>query len=902
MIRLDLPLGALDLATPDAFARVGRGGVPLREASGVVPAGGGYLVPRPPAPGAGAAGLRAAAVQTRERYATGDGGEDGDDTDQPLTRVVGVTTSAVVALDPAGGTPLPVADLAADVASRRPQVAPAGGGALVVATGADAAPEAPLLVRGDHAVPFGGPGGRPWIPDARSIAAAPGTSGPRALPFGTYAVRLAALYRDGSEGPASMPVVVSHDAHAAFEDAKVGTAATAGAAVLIIKQPNLVELPEALLNRYYAAADGEGKVAVWIDYAGGPVRVVATSAEWTSGELWLTLEAPVPFDTVEDDGVAFGDAAALEITLSGYPAGLDADDARALFRGVAVYLSAPLGGSGWRDAPDAAVFRVGTVAMDDDEADGEVVVAMTVAELLKRPALADGALAAGLRPVGAGTVAGRVCLTGVALDPPPPAPGLSFVLDAPVSPATFVVAARLVTDSGPLTRWSAPFEADSGGLAPVSALWWYPSPECEALDIYKLDGSAYEFEGRVVLAPTATGGAAFAVRTGVVTGGTGDDAPDADGRAADNASLDTNARRCVLTGAGRTNEARAERVFEAGASGLDAVVGVSPLAAPLSAGQFGDFPVVVLCRASVWGLRLTATGEVEALAPVSVARGCTGPEAFVADGSALYYASADGIYALGLAGNLAAPLLAVEEGTGRPPAGVPYAPFADGGAAFDRDTVLSVYDDGRRRELWVTTATREWDSAGAATAGRRTFVLDLSTASTASPRWGVLARDRTGALRLSAGTGGASGGAFGALVTFDADGLWHEDGDGVGAASVPERWQITTATVDVADGLRASVRRAGVAGDLADSVLLSLTSRAATDGAGRSVRSDAPLVAALLAPARGHEATARANVTRAGLTLRPADGAAVTPGDRLTLVSLALDTPVRTRRRRALPT
>lgn len=896
MRRLDLPLGPLDTSTPDGAVAVSARGVALREASGVVPLGAdGYLVPAAASRGKAVAGLLSAAVQARERYSEGD-----DKTTQPMQRVLAVTEDDVRLVDPTS-TADDVVALAFDTSddTRRPQVAPAGGSDLVVATGLATTPERPVLVRGDGALPWDGDE-RPWIPDSRvatvsTVAREPGETG--GLTFGLYGVRYAAVRADGSLGPASMPTVFFHVSPAAYEW-DLATAITAGDATITLTSGGSA-----------AAIVDDLRALAAVYPAGVPARVEGGGVLYLTGGVVSGVNATfdlvedAPYDVALPAGVSLGERAPLSLEAVGmaYPVpGMTAGDAETLFSGVAVLLSAPLssptgGGldlvSAAEPAAESAYFRAGTFGFKEGTAylEGTVDVTLTSAELLERAAYVEGAVPDGVRALGVGAFAGRVALTGVALDPVPPSPGASFqVLTAGAT--RYLASVRLMTDSGPLVRWSEPFTAHADGVTARSGLFWYPSAQATRIDLYRETATTdvYGLGERIALRPTATGGAAYAVRAGALASVAGADlAPDAAGRAVANGELDTNARRVLVSGAGRPFEALAERVLEIGATPSDAVVGLAPLSSALSSGQFGEYPVVALCRASVWGLGLTDTGEVAAVRSVTTARGCVGPEAFVADGGALYYLSADGLYAIGLAGvgrdtNIAAALFTPEEG--RPPHTSAYT------MAPDASAVLFVFDDGRRRELWAVCP----DADGT----RRAFVLDLRTAPS-TPRWTVLDRPRTGALRLASGTDLL-------CTTLDAAGLVHEDGRSPVEDAEPddvERWRLATATVPLAGGLRAVLRRVAASGDLSGRLDMAVTSRTRTsDVDGRPLRLDTPLVTVLLDSAVGHEASAPAHVAHAGVTLAP--GATSTPvaGDRVLAVHFALDEPVRARRRRALLT
>ena len=138
---------------------------------------------------------------------------------------------------------------------------------------------------------------------------------------------------------------------------------------------------------------------------------------------------------------------------------------------------------------------------------------------------------------------------------------------------------------------------------------------------------------------------------------------------------------------------RAANVFEVGESNNDPVIGFAVNSLAVSEGQFGQFPLIVLSNETVSIMSVGSGGLIYSNVQRIANRGCVGRYAFATVESRVYFASRDGIWAIG-------PLISEDAVS----ASIHYHYNAnDLFGCLDNDTCLGYYNDTTRgrRELWV---------------------------------------------------------------------------------------------------------------------------------------------------------------------------------------------------------
>ncbi|HEX8384878.1 MAG TPA: hypothetical protein VF576_01785, partial [Rubricoccaceae bacterium] len=475
--------------------------------------------------------------------------------------------------------------------------------------------------------------------------------------------------------------------------------------------------------------------------------------------------------------------------------------------------------------------------------------------------------------------AGRLALGGVAFDLARPR--------LPVLPGgnthTYVARVTVRTESGPVYRWTEP--ATAGASLAFADVFSYPDARAEALDVYAkavlAPGTDLYHKRRVPLKAALTQNAANAA-----TGADGDAAPvnldavsgvaapTAEVRAAQNALLDDDPGRTLFSGGARPYELLAERLSSPAPAG-QRLQGFAAFGGALSAGQFGEYPLVALYDRSVFAASFTGEGELDRWRAVESERGAVGPQAFQAHGSAVYFLAADGLYALGASGGVTGRLSApLQRLSGARPLGPTLQPSPA--------SAVGVYDDGARLEVWVSSPGEDGT----------TWVYGVAGSTAEVPRWGRLARARSFFLPSSTPSVG--------LYGVGPAGL-HAENDG--AAERGDPFALVTAGVEVAGGAAATVARLGAVLDLACPVALSLYEDVPADAAPgeRPDALDAPVFSGVLAPDQRFEMRLALRSRRFAVRLAtgPAEtGSALAPrvGDRLLSLTLATRGPVRQRR------
>jgi len=201
---------------------------------------------------------------------------------------------------------------------------------------------------------------------------------------------------------------------------------------------------------------------------------------------------------------------------------------------------------------------------------------------------------------------------------------------------------------------------------------------------------------------------------------------------ADHEVIDHDRNRVLASTTLQPRDLKAERVYYVGDGPADGVVGFAANAMPVSEGQFGDYPLFVLCSESISAAR-PGRGDVAFVSfPTISKRGVVGRNAFTNVDNMIAFISRDGLWGLGRELSpepLSAPLHA--DGA----TGTLFGCLGPGAA-------LGYYNDRARgrRELWLS-------------AGVLTFCYSMP-----HQRWTILDRARTHYTRLGDDTYGVTKG------------------------------------------------------------------------------------------------------------------------------------------------
>ncbi|HLA63608.1 MAG TPA: hypothetical protein VK610_04225 [Rhodothermales bacterium] len=380
-------------------------------------------------------------------------------------------------------------------------------------------------------------------------------------------------------------------------------------------------------------------------------------------------------------------------------------------------------------------------------------------------------LAHGVRATVAAAYNRRLVLGAVAYDlaPPPVAP------TAGANARSYTVHVRLRLAQGDV--W---VRSEGAGCAISDAEDWpggllsYPDRRAVEAEVYRqVGGSGLKLLGRygmvapagqnVAYVPPPENGSPFQLAE--ANTGPGGNEPPVTSRPLHPSDYDPN--RVLMSAPLAPLDVRASSALYVGDGPDDAVTAILALAEPLSEGQYGDYPLVVACRASAWSL---ATGEgvaVAGVAPIWTDRGVGHPRAVALGLGAGWGACPDGLQQI----RPGAPSIS------RPVETAQVLKALAGGAPVG---YLAGSGGG---ELWVAVAATEDADA---------FVLCLHLD---TGRWYTRPLARAAFARVD----GAA--AAGTLVGIDAAGrVWAEDAleTAVGETTVPVR--LTTAALDAGLG------------------------------------------------------------------------------------------------------
>jgi hypothetical protein len=870
MTPLAFPFGPLDLSTPDSGLVANGTPVPCRTAAGVVAGGDGYVVPEPEKRLYAGANICGVCWQVREAYG------DDDDITKPLTRLVVVTGSSVLLVDPAGvaGTLTAWTFDAADNA-RIPQFAAYGDNVVISLEDALGFPEEVLILSGDVCVPYRGPNGRAFVPNPAQISVQRSVTGDGSgLTFGKYAVRYAVVFRDGSRGPASGPSIIDHTEPVSYPY-ELEVQGEPADTTLTITGTAAHDAATVLFGAY------GGPFPLYIG-SGNLYTAIASQIDGTNTVITLDRTLDVTYGNTID--VHLGDRAALHFVTTGSftVAGLTSDERDRIYDRVVVLLSPPI-----QDVDEANASPYFEVAELPIVSTGvQAIVKLTTAALLARAVYEEGAIGVDVYASRTGALNGRLYLGDVTLDPPVPTPvHVGEVEDTtPGAVAMTILEVVVETERGEIRRWGAPYDADTPATGYESRGVWYPDPRAKLLHRYVEDtpgAEDYKLQGTFTLEPSATMGIAIGGEEDTGVAPSAIPANEA-ARDADNEMQYPESRGVLQSAFGQPSNLNFSRYAETGASAADEVLGLVPLSEEVSSGQFGEFPFVVLCRGAIYAARLSDTGDLAGFAPLVTKRGAIGPRAFVVEGRTLYYAATSGIYRLGSEERLSAPL---HLGVGaRTPPGVAYS------FSVSTTAALGVYDDGARRELLVVTGTG---------GDRATWVLPLDAE---RPYWTRLARSRVGFAEMGAGVSSHS-----PCISFTAAAVWREGGGlGAGTAADPalETVSLVTAAPALAAGLPVVTERLALLCDASGDLYLEVLCYVPDAGSPleRHALAEEVLGGYVFRPEERIQRRCRLGVRALAVRLSYETGNTPMKGDRFAAAHFVLNDTVRARRPRLIPT
>ena len=191
---------------------------------------------------------------------------------------------------------------------------------------------------------------------------------------------------------------------------------------------------------------------------------------------------------------------------------------------------------------------------------------------------------------------------------------------------------------------------------------------------------------------------------------------------------DRDRTRIVWSEPNRPLDLPIENIVRVGEDADDPVLAITSNAAPISEGQYGDYPLIVLGRRSIWSLQVGGDVFVQGASPIAPDMGVVGREAFINANGPVVAATDQGLVEL------------------TPSVGeVLSTPLHDGSflPALGPETSVSYYtsDDGRR-EVWAAVGS------------------DLFAYSLGAGAWSTLPTTRDSLTRLQSATFGLEGGAL----------------------------------------------------------------------------------------------------------------------------------------------
>lgn len=114
-------------------------------------------------------------------------------------------------------------------------------------------------------------------------------------------------------------------------------------------------------------------------------------------------------------------------------------------------------------------------------------------------------------------------------------------------------------------------------------------------------------------------------------------------RSSTSAERDRDPNRIVWSEPSRPLDLRAGAVTTVGEHDDDPVLAFASNAKPVSSGQYGDYPIVVLCHNTMWAVQVGTDPFVQQVSPLSADLGATGRQAHVNVGGTLFVATQEGI-------------------------------------------------------------------------------------------------------------------------------------------------------------------------------------------------------------------------------------------------------------------
>lgn len=158
-------------------------------------------------------------------------------------------------------------------------------------------------------------------------------------------------------------------------------------------------------------------------------------------------------------------------------------------------------------------------------------------------------------------------------------------------------------------------------------------------------------------------------------------------RAGAHAEEDRDRNRLIWSETLRPLDLPVENVTYVGEGEDDPIMGLASTAKPVSEGQYGDYPVLVLCRHSIWGAQVSDDPFVQSVSPITADMGIVGRSAFVNANGPIVAATDRGVVEL-------TPSLERYLST----------PLHDSSflSALGPDTLVDFFtSEGGRREVWV---------------------------------------------------------------------------------------------------------------------------------------------------------------------------------------------------------
>jgi hypothetical protein len=253
------------------------------------------------------------------------------------------------------------------------------------------------------------------------------------------------------------------------------------------------------------------------------------------------------------------------------------------------------------------------------------------------------------------------------------------------------VGVKIRTEGGAFYRIGPELLLDSLTVAFKDNSIVYPDARVEEFYVFVDAGAGYKTAATYAAKQSEILNLSYYLLDAPVTYAAGaSDMPDA---TSVNAAVERLPNRFVVSDTLRPRSIRAENVIEVGNSRDDAVMGFAVNSLPVSEGQYGLYPLVILGAETV-SLAQTGDGEVPYLSIQRVAnRGCVGRYAFTQVEQRVYFASRDGIWSL-------------EPAISNDPTSDPIHYHHNARDLFEcltNDTALGYYNDTSRgrRELWV---------------------------------------------------------------------------------------------------------------------------------------------------------------------------------------------------------